>query len=39
MKGTLLFDYAHLLYYEWHKINLNCGGLHTHDYTPMTTPP
>ena len=27
MKGSeLVFDYVHLLYYEWHKINPNRGG-------------
>ena len=27
MKGSeIVFDYIHLLYYKWHKINPNCGG-------------
>ena len=27
MKGSeIVFDYVHLLYYECHKINPNCGG-------------
>ena len=27
MKGSeFVFDYVHLLYYECHKVNLDCGG-------------
>ena len=27
MRGSeFVFDYVQLLYYKWHKINLNCGG-------------
>ena len=29
MKGSeFVFDFAHLLHYKCHKINLNCGGLY-----------
>ena len=24
--SAFVFDYIHLLYYKWHKINPNCGG-------------
>ena len=24
--SEFVFDYAHLLYYKCHKLNLNCGG-------------
>ena len=27
--SEFVFDYAHLLYYEYHKIDFNCGGLYT----------
>ena len=35
MKGSeFVFDYLHLFYYKWHKINPNLGGLYidSHDW-------